>query len=82
MQLCEVFELVGRVRRRGRILRLDLAAVGRRLVLLVVGRRLVIGLLLLPAFLSSWCAIAAPAMIARRLVRRLKPIENSFPQRR
>jgi hypothetical protein len=42
VQLCEVFDLVGRVRRRGRIL---------RLVLLVVGRRLVIGLLLLPGLL-------------------------------
>src|SRR5450755_3617266 len=37
----EVFDLVGRVRRRGRILRLVLAAVGRRLVLPAVGRRLV-----------------------------------------
>src|SRR6266496_5348251 len=55
VQLGEVFDLVGRVRRRGRILRLVLAVagrrlvllvVGRRLVLLVVGRRLVIGLLL------------------------------------
>jgi hypothetical protein len=43
VQLCEVFDLVGRVRRRGRILRL---VVGRRLVLLVVGRRLLVGLLL------------------------------------
>ena len=40
VQLCEVFDLVGRVRRRGRILRLVLAVVGRRLVLAVVGRRL------------------------------------------
>src|SRR5271166_2625031 len=39
MQLREVLDLVGRVRRRGRIL---------RLVLAVVGRRLVVGLLLLP----------------------------------
>ena len=34
-------------------------------------------------FLVSWCAIAppttAPAMSARRRVRRLKPMENSFP---
>src|SRR5271169_4223718 len=43
MQLCEVFDLVGRVRRRGRILRLVLAAVSR---CLVVGRRLVVVLLL------------------------------------
>jgi hypothetical protein len=39
VQLCEVLDLVGRVCRRGRIL---------RLVLAVVGRRLVVGLLLLP----------------------------------
>src|SRR5271166_5101355 len=39
MQLGEVFDLVGRVRRRGRIL---------RLVLAVIGRRLVVVLLLLP----------------------------------
>jgi hypothetical protein len=39
VQLCEVFDLVGRVRRRGRVL---------RLVLLVVSRRLVVGLLLFP----------------------------------
>src|SRR6266536_2654205 len=51
VQLCEVFDLVGRVRRRGRILRLVLAVAGRRLVLLVVGRRLVIGLLLLRGLL-------------------------------
>src|SRR4249920_3103132 len=43
VQLCEVLDLVGRVRRRGRILRLALLVVGRRLVLLVVGL-----LLLLP----------------------------------
>ena len=42
MQLCEVFDLVGRVCRRGRILRLGLAVAIRRLVL---GRRLVVGLL-------------------------------------
>ncbi len=42
MQLCEVFDLVGRVRRRGRVLRL---VTGRRLI---VGRRLVVVLLLLP----------------------------------
>jgi len=45
MQLCEVFDLVGRVRRRRRILRLVLAVASRRLVL---GRRLVV-LLLVPA---------------------------------
>src|SRR5271157_4795427 len=39
MQLCEVFDLVGRVRRRRRVL---------RLVLAVIGRRLVVVLLLLP----------------------------------
>jgi hypothetical protein len=38
VQLCQVLDLVGRVCRRGRIL---------RLALLVVGRRLVVGLLLL-----------------------------------
>src|SRR6266496_988099 len=51
VQLGEVFDLVGGVRRRGRILRLVLAVAGRRLVLLVVGRRLVIGLLLLRGLL-------------------------------
>src|SRR5271166_6200819 len=45
VQLCEVLDLVGRVRRRGRILRLVLAVIGRRLV---PGRRLVVVLLLLP----------------------------------
>ena len=49
VQLCEVFDLVGRVCRRGRILRLVLAVVGR---CLVVGGRLVVGLL--AAFLRSW----------------------------
>ena len=49
MQLCEVLDLVGRVRRRGRILRLVLLVGG--LVLLVVGRRLIIGLLLLRGLL-------------------------------
>src|SRR5271166_238478 len=44
MQLCEVFDLVGRVRRRRRRLRLVLAVASRRLVL---GRRLVV-LLLVP----------------------------------
>ena len=37
MQLREVLDLVARVRRRGRILRLVLAVAGRRLVLLVAG---------------------------------------------
>src|SRR6266536_5851318 len=48
VQLGEVFDLIGRVRRRGRILRLVLGVVGRRLVLLVVGRCLVGSLLLVP----------------------------------
>src|SRR5664279_1481479 len=40
VQLCEVFDLVGRVRRRRRILRLALVVLGRRLVLgLLVGVR-------------------------------------------
>ena len=87
VQLCEVFDLVGRVRRRGRILRLILAVAGSRLVLVVAGSRLVVVcLLLLPCLLvlvvSNRPPATAPAMIARRLVRRLKPMENSFPQRR
>src|SRR5512140_1786343 len=49
VQLGEVFDLVGRVRRRGRILPLVLlAVVSGRLVIsrrLVIGRRLVVGLL-------------------------------------
>ena len=45
VQLCEVFDLVGRVRRRGRIL---------RLVLAVAGRRLVVGLCCSSAFPRSW----------------------------
>src|SRR5271166_1452112 len=36
MQLCEVFDLVGRVRRRRRVLRLVLAAVSRRLVVVLL----------------------------------------------
>src|SRR5271169_1348179 len=48
VQLCEVFDLVGGVRRGGRILRLVLAVVSRRLV---NGRRLVVGLLLLRGLL-------------------------------
>jgi hypothetical protein len=45
VQLCEVFDLICRVRRRRRILRLLLGVVGGRLI---VGRRLVVVLLLLP----------------------------------
>jgi hypothetical protein len=45
VQLGEVFDLVGRVRRRRRILRLVLVVTGRRLV---VGSRLLVGLLLFP----------------------------------
>ena len=53
VQLCEVFDLVGRVRRRRRILRLVLLVVGSRLVLVVVGSRLVVVCrLLLPGLLG------------------------------
>jgi hypothetical protein len=53
VQLCEVFDLVGRVRWGRRILRLLLAIVGR----LVLGRLLIVGLLLLvsPAAVVSNC---------------------------
>src|SRR5664279_2417950 len=42
VQLCEVFDLVRRVRRRWRVLRLPLVVAGRRLI---VGRRFLLGLL-------------------------------------
>ena len=79
VQLREVFELVGRVRRRRRILRLVLILILILiliLVLVVAGRRLVVGLLLpgLPGLVVSYRPPAtAPAMSARRRVRRLNP---------
>ena len=51
VQLREVFELVGRVGRRGRILRLVLVVAGSRLV---VGRCLVVVPCCSPALLASW----------------------------
>jgi hypothetical protein len=82
VQLGEVFDLVGRVRRRRRILRLVLL-VGSRQVLLVVGSRMVVVCrLLLPGLLGLVVRYrppaTAPAMSARRRVRRLNPMKNSF----
>ena len=58
---------------------LVLAAAGSRLVLAAAGSRLVVvSGSCSPDFLASWCAIAAPAMSARRRVRRLNPMENPF----
>ena len=82
MQLGKVFDLVRRVRRRGRILRLVLAS-GRRLV---VGRRLVaLGLLLVVAFFRL---VVSNRRSARRPDKQRPPPcpspethGNSFPQR-